>query len=464
MLLLQRRCSLSGPKVVKVVTREEQIATCSALLAQLNRGVTQWINECNRLGGIDNVDIGKVLKTKEKIEAYLKNENFQQIQIQVPRELSYLVRDLEQRRDRAAEVSANTMQIIRQQRKNAEILLRELEKKSFTLDSEILRALTEICKSYEKIPYAEKILSEAFSIVTNRGLPPTITNEQRELAARLSSGENKQSFTDWVNERSHRQDDRVKKVDKKIAELQNYLDEKISSTFLSRLRSIELESDESLLNARLDSLVIELSIAVEKAKQDESILNKAYDLLASIEAAQNLYKDGSLFLVHRDLADALSKKDLVAVSSAMEICTGILKAINEKSAADNRRNAILSGLASLGYEVNESMSTAFTNKGRVVVQKPNLPGYGVELAGAPDAARLQVRAVTFTHNRDHNRERDVETIWCNDFHKLQELISSNGGSISIEKSFEIGAVPLHVVPVPDQIVGEIQGHASVFRK
>lgn len=452
MLLLQRRCNLSGPKVVKIVTREEQIATCLALLAQLNHAVTQWSNECNRLGVIDNVDRDKVLSTKEKIEANLKNENFQQIQTQVPRELSFLAHDLERRRNQAAEASANEMQIIRQQRKNAEILLRELEKKSSTLDSGILNGLIDISNSYEKIPYAEKILSEAFSLVTNKGLPQIITKEQRELAALLSPGETKQSFSDWLSKRSHRQDDRVNKVDKKIAELQSYLDEESSSTFISRLRSIELESDQSLLNAQLDSLVIELSVAVEKAKQAEAILNNGYKLLANIKAVKDLNKDGNLHLVHRDLEEALSKKDLVAVSNAIEIGDGILSSANEKSAANNRRNAILSGLASLGYEVNESMNTAFAKKGRVVVQKPNLPGYGVELAGAPDAARLQVRAVTFTHSRDQNRERDVETIWCNDFHKLQELISAKGGSVLIEKSLEIGAVPLHVVPAPDETV------------
>jgi hypothetical protein len=458
---------LSGPKVVKVVTREEQIATCSALLVQLNRAVTHWANECNRLGSIGDADRDAVLKTKETIEANLKNDNFQQIQEQVPKEISYLLHDLEQRRSHAAEVLANSMQVARQQRKNAATLLREFEKRASTLDSGVLHSLMEICNSHDKIPYAEKVLAEAFNLISKKESPTAITDLQRELASRLSSSETKQSFTDWLKTRSEGKDDRFKKIDKKIAELQSFLGEEVSSEFIFRLRSIELENNESLLNARLDSLVIELSVAVEKFKLEESILSQAHNLLANLEAVQKLNKDQKLHQAHRELEAVLSKKDLAVVILSVKTGSTILNTAMEKLAADNRRNAILSGLASLGYEVNESMNTAFAKKGRIVVQKPNLPGYGVELAGAPDAARLQVRAVTFTQIHDKKRERDVETIWCNDFHKLQELINAKGGSVLIEKSFEIGALPLHIVPVPDEVVGATdtsKDHSSVYRK
>ena len=50
-------------------------------------------------------------------------------------------------------------------------------------------------------------------------------------------------------------------------------------------------------------------------------------------------------------------------------------------AAEERRRAVLEGLASLGYEVSEGMATAWVKDGRVVLRKAANPGYGVELSG-----------------------------------------------------------------------------------
>ena len=117
----------------------------------------------------------------------------------------------------------------------------------------------------------------------------------------------------------------------------------------------------------------------------------------------------------------------------------------QRAIADARRRAILKGLSELGYEVREGMETAWADSGRVVLKKPSLPGYGVEIGGAADATRLQVRAVALSAGRDTGRDRDVETIWCGDFGKLQVLISDKGGAITIEKSVSIGASPLKVL-------------------
>ena len=48
-------------------------------------------------------------------------------------------------------------------------------------------------------------------------------------------------------------------------------------------------------------------------------------------------------------------------------------------AATARRRAVLGGLAKLGYEVRETMATAWANDGRLVLRKPNANDYGIEL-------------------------------------------------------------------------------------
>ena len=117
-------------------------------------------------------------------------------------------------------------------------------------------------------------------------------------------------------------------------------------------------------------------------------------------------------------------------------------------AAEQRRRAVLEGLASLGYEVSEGMATAWVNDGRVVLRKASSPGYGVELAGGAQSDLLQVRAVAFGNSiepRDASRDRDIETIWCGEFERLQSLVAKDGGSLAIDHARPVGQFPLKLV-------------------
>ena len=61
---------------------------------------------------------------------------------------------------------------------------------------------------------------------------------------------------------------------------------------------------------------------------------------------------------------------------------------------------------------------------------------------------LQVRAVAFgnsTETRETSRDRDIETIWCGEFERLQSLIAKDGGHLAIEQARPVGQFPLKVV-------------------
>ena len=119
----------------------------------------------------------------------------------------------------------------------------------------------------------------------------------------------------------------------------------------------------------------------------------------------------------------------------------LIEAEVQAMAAEERRRAVLEGLAGLGYEVSEGMATAWVNGGRVVLRKAANPGYGVELSGGSKSDLLQVRAVAFgnsTDARDTSRDRDIETIWCGEFERLQSLVGTSGGNISLESARPMG--------------------------
>ena len=122
--------------------------------------------------------------------------------------------------------------------------------------------------------------------------------------------------------------------------------------------------------------------------------------------------------------------------------------IHSRIAAHARRLAVLEGLAGLGYQVSEQMETAWVTNGRIVLRKTAEPGYGVEIGGGADAARVQLRTVAFrgaAAAADPVRDRDAETIWCGDLEKLRSRFAAVGGDVAIEQALAVGAVPLRVI-------------------
>jgi hypothetical protein len=121
----------------------------------------------------------------------------------------------------------------------------------------------------------------------------------------------------------------------------------------------------------------------------------------------------------------------------------------QELAAHARRRAVLEGLASMGYEVNEGMETTWVDQGRMVLRNVGRPGYGVEV-GSPDAPRVQMKPVAFDAGGvgpDPSRDRDAETLWCGDVAAIQARLARDGGELAIERSLPVGATPLKRIAV-----------------
>jgi len=86
----------------------------------------------------------------------------------------------------------------------------------------------------------------------------------------------------------------------------------------------------------------------------------------------------------------------------------VLEQARAEAAAQSRRQAVLEGLAKLGYQVSENLETAWVQDGRVVIKRTSQPGYGVELSGKMDSGRVQMRTVairSFRSSVDSARAR-----------------------------------------------------------
>ncbi|HDL6380378.1 TPA: hypothetical protein PXC91_006119, partial [Pseudomonas aeruginosa] len=207
---------------------------------------------------------------------------------------------------------------------------------------------------------------------------------------------------------------RLARIDRHIAELQLLQGEASAQAFLERLARAEAEQRPERRNLLLDSLVLDLAQAAREHQQQRQRLEHLQDLASEV-AALGAAEHAELL---QRAAACQPDSDPQQLAELTERCNAILTAHLQQQAALARRQAVLQGLASLGYEVREGMATAWAQTGRVVLRKPATPGYGLEVGGKADNGRLQLRAVALNANRDNQRDRDIETLWCGEFQRL----------------------------------------------
>lgn len=312
---------MSGPKVVRIVTREEAIATCERDLQRLDKALARWENQASRLAQLSDAERAAAHARRASLHALLEQERWLDVQLQVKIESEFLKRDLAEREERAIRQAAESRQQHRRLQENASALLQALDAKPDAASAALRQTLQALADGALRDD-AEALLAQGFAALASAPAEERLSEAQHELAQRLKTDETPITLEQW------------------------------------------------------------------RARQQQAALA--------------------------------------------------------------RRQAVLQGLASLGYEVREGMATAWAQTGRVVLRKPATPGYGLEVGGKADSGRLQLRAVALNANRDSQRDRDIETLWCGEFQRLQALLAAQGGELSVERALGVGEVALKEIGEEEQ--------------
>lgn len=430
---------MSGPKVVRIVTREEAIATCERDLQRLDKALARWENQASRIAQLSDAERAAAHARRASLHALLEQERWLDVQLQVKIESEFLKRDLAEREERAIRQAAETRQQHRRLQENASALLQALDARPDAASAALRQTLHTLADGVLRDD-AEALLAQGFAALASAPAEERLSEAQRELAQRLKTDETPMSLEQW---RARQQQDapreqRLARIDRHIAELQLLQGEASAQAFLERLARAEAEQRPERRNLLLDSLVLDLAQAAREHQQQRQRLEHLQDLASEV-AALGAAEHAELL---QRAAACQPDSDPQQLAELTERCNAILTAHLQQQAALARRQAVLQGLASLGYEVREGMATAWAQTGRVVLRKPATPGYGLEVGGKADNGRLQLRAVALNTNRDSQRDRDIETLWCGEFQRLQALLAAQGGELSVERALGVGEVAL----------------------
>jgi hypothetical protein len=430
---------MSGPKAFRIVTRAEIISICRRNLARLDAAIEVWTSSCQRNGTIGQADIDKVVARRDELRRLLDADRFTELQKQVAVEISYLQADADRRAEKAAEQEARRKRDLRRTKAAAQALLSRLQSSGIDVPFEIQRELAASTTSSDRLNTA---IGKGLLLLQPTDRPQGTTERQRELAGRLGADERRITLEEWMSQQPNTADDQaLLRVDGLLVELSGLGVD--PSSFSGRIAALEAEaaSRRALL---ADSLLLDLTSAVKNGRERARIVSDLRERHAELSEMKS--PESALLLAEIGQALALpAGNELELVKRADFIIESEVRAM----AAEERRRAVLEGLASLGYEVSEGMATAWVSGGRVVIRKAASPGYGVELSGGSQSDLLQVRTVRIgnpAETSDMSRDRDMETIWCGEFERLQSLVAKSGGNLSIESARPVGQFPLKVVP------------------
>ncbi|MBC3380389.1 hypothetical protein H8I69_14830 [Serratia fonticola] len=268
--------------------------------------------------------------------------------------------------------------------------------------------------------------------------PPRLTEEQQALAQRLKSPQPELVANHPYAQ--HPASERLGRIDRHIAELAIVDPQWDISAFVQRAAELDRRHQDTQWNMLSDSLTLELAEATHAARA----LAEQRQQLGLLIAGLGSYQTAEANALIEKLNLVLTSRELPLLLEAITTAQAATEQQRKNIAALARREAVLAGLAKLGYEVHESDAQTWSDDGKVVIGKPATPGYGLELAGAQGSERFQVRAVAFSEQRDTQRDSDIESIWCGEQQKLEQLLQQTGDALTLERALPAGASQLKV--------------------
>jgi hypothetical protein len=460
---------MSGPKVIRIVTREEIIATCERHLARLDAAFEAWTRMGRRNKVITDDDIAATEQRRDRLRRLLAQEEFLLLQNQVPDEIAFLEADMQRRLAEAVAKAASERTRRRRRVDAAKAVAAELRAKGIQAPPALAASLAKLAAADDDGADVDPVFAKAFALLVSNNVVEAVSEKTREIADRLSEGSRTASFAQWRAANLERDDDdRLTRIDTLIAELA-VLDTEAARPFETRLEVIGGESTMVRKGLLIDSIIIDLAEATRVAREKDRLMAM---LREQTIALGRFASDPARALVV-EMNAAIAGADTSRAEALLASASTLATAETSRLAADARRSAILRGLSSLGYEVREGMATAFANGEAMVMRHANTPGFGLEMSGPPEAHRLQMRVVAFSPPgaaRDSSRDRDVELQWCGNLDRLRELLAASGAEIAIERAAAAGSVALKVIDdearAQESMIGqtELKGHLRTLQR
>lgn len=211
-----------------------------------------------------------------------------------------------------------------------------------------------------------------------------------------------------------------------------------ASVAQQQLAEIQSMNESAQRHLRADSLILTMAQQLKSSQQHIELVDKIEQLCAELAIFS-----GDEYSIIIDEALAATRSGSVAELTLLaEKLAAQITLAEQMVVAAAQRRTVLNGLSQLGYQVQDTDVKAWMDDGKVVVRHPSTPGYGLELGGKQ--ARFQARTVALSAQRDTQRDKDVDAIWCNQHQQLQDLVAQSDAELVIERALPAGSGEMKV--------------------
>ncbi|MFS8037151.1 hypothetical protein ACI7BZ_09340 [Xanthobacter sp. AM11] len=448
---------MSGPKVVRVITREEVQAICRREMAATQAAADALRRAHERYDQLSEQARQAIAEATNQLAALYKAEQYDEIRKLAPQltaffkaESERLVREAiaaaeaaRSRRRRVADSARSVCAALEAAGKPVPAGLPDVPARAAAADEAGLAVL-------------ERTVEDSFRALV---APPRSADGMnagaQALAERLSGEEAGRSYAQWLAERQPVPTPGDLRLDTALAAIEALGNMAMAERYAARSAEVQAAGPQrrALL---LDSLLLDAARDARHLRDERELRTRLQEAAAELGAlgteparvlAARIGTALAQIAAHEDAARFLADSQALLTEAVTEISKE-----TSSIAAVARRRTVLGAFATLGYEVREGMATVWAREGQLVIRKPGTGDYGVELGAPADAARMQVRLVGSDRPsalRTATRDRDQEVLWCSEFERLKGILHTDGDAIAIDRALEAGAQAVKTVVFPD---------------
>jgi len=445
---------MSGPKVVNVrALRLQQQRQAQAQFADLHQAIAEWRSQLQK-ASVWNKDTEQLAATKVKsVESIQSRQDWLALSSEASKQASYFRSQAEQ----ARLAHEQRLKQARQRRRTIELLARSLQTREPATQQVDLAAIAAAARSATDSQLAV-IEQQLERCLAELAVTPTKPSSSAELSSHVIEASQTGTtplltLSQW-QARHAPADPVLVRLDDTLADLETWANAQLLQEVSKKADNARGETDDQRRRQRVDSILFE----VAAARKWHRSLSAATAQLKRAEArlAPHLDKVPDVLRAALVQATQSNNPDLLAKAAAEANAYSDKQERLEEAYA--RREAVLSALAELGYDVHEDMTAAWAEQGHIVIANRERPQCGLELTAAAivdeapvEDANIAMRPVALGPAGAAVSAADglaIEQSWCADFSRWQQVVATGGFEHQVKLATPIGSQPVPRVALP----------------
>ena len=435
---------MSGPKIVDIrhleAIRERQRRLIRRRLEQLQR---QWREQRQRLETalvairslLDAEEIAAIDRSiaamDQRFMQLRDDQSLQEVEKHGTERLAFLDAEIQRLQHQINESVVEA----RQRARSMQAAINDLAARLRSAGMEEERCLLLMAPSTEALELAAQVLSRREQEQASQAMQQALA----DLGVSASSRQLQQEVSDPERER----------IEQLMVQLELLNDTAVTAGLRLRLEALEGELDPHQRKLRLNSLVLELSHALQRGQA----MAEHHAILDELEAQLGLFEDVPAELLKAIAAQRESQGEGTSLTDLRQEVKRWCEQKARRLDGELIRSVVLGSLRELGYDVREGMQAGWVEGGSIVLQKAGSSDYAVELQDINGRLRSQV--VRFgdpdspVSDQQRQRDTEIEEQWCSAHAQTLATLRTKGMEAQIMAKREPGEEPLVVVRSTD---------------